>query len=103
MATDIYTASCMYTAEYGAMALDSQKSFLDREAAVDEIVTSVRATCQSHGGGEFKEEDEKAVRRSLEERNEYRADYGNGNRFLWTLVHDSLPIQVGAIAPEEER
>ena len=93
MTTDIYTASCMYNAEYGAMALDAQKSYLDEEIAIKDIVASVRATCQSHGGGEFKEEDEKAVRRSLEERHEYRADYGNGNRFLWTLVHDSLPAK----------
>lgn len=93
MTRDLWIISCIYTAEYGSMAVDCQNAYFDKSAAMDGLMESICSTYSSVGGFDMDVGTLDSIKYDLVRLGEHRHDFGDGNSFLWTIVKASVELK----------
>ena len=92
MKKDIWVVSCVYTAEYGALALDYQTVYLDETAAVASVMARICETYLKVGRINITDHEFEEIKAELKNSGEHRHDFHDGNNFLWTFTRMRLEI-----------
>lgn len=90
---DVWITSCLYTAEYGAIAVEYQNAHSGKEEAARSVMAHIAMTFSKVRRVNVADREFDRIKEELMERGEFRVDWGNGNHYVWTLVKRSIQPQ----------
>lgn len=83
----VWIVTCVYTAEYGSLAIEYQNASFDRCCAVNLLMGQLSEVYREVGGEEVKDDLYEQIKSEIENKYQHRKNWGNGNQYMWSLTN----------------